>query len=95
MADGVGIAVSDGAGAWLLLAWADAEAEAELLERLDDLLAREVAGLVQGLRSMDLYKVPGVAETLDWARSLAALGATRIDSTLVNGEVIERWAVGP
>ena len=47
-------------------------------------LAREVAGLVQGLRSMDLYKVPGVAETLDWARSLAALGATRIDSSLVN-----------
>jgi hypothetical protein len=43
-----------------------------------------VASLVQGLRSMDLYKVPGVAETLDWARSLAALGATRIDSTLVN-----------
>jgi hypothetical protein len=33
---------------------------------------------------MDLYKVPGVAETLDWARSLAALGATRIDSTLVD-----------
>ena len=47
-------------------------------------LAREVAALVQGLRGMDLYKVPGVAETLDWARSLAALGATRIDSTLVN-----------
>jgi hypothetical protein len=33
---------------------------------------------------MDLYKVPGVAETLDWARSLAALGATQIDSSLVN-----------
>ncbi|MEO8744198.1 MAG: MoxR family ATPase [Candidatus Dormibacter sp.] len=49
-----------------------------------DGLAREVAALVQGLRGMDLYKVPGVAETLDWARSLAALGATRIDSTLVN-----------
>ena len=47
-------------------------------------LAREVAALVQGLRGMDLYKVPGVAETLDWARSLAALGATSIDSTLVN-----------
>jgi hypothetical protein len=28
--------------------------------------------------------VPGVAETLDWARSLAALGATRIDATLVD-----------
>src|ERR1700716_3991952 len=47
-------------------------------------LAREVAGLVQSLRSMDLYKVPGVAETLDWARSLAALGATRIDAALVD-----------
>jgi MoxR-like ATPase len=49
-----------------------------------DGLAREVAALVQGLRGMDLYKVPGVAETLDWARSLAALGATQIDATLVN-----------
>src|SRR5690242_2137245 len=49
-----------------------------------DGLAREVAALVQGLRGMDLYKVPGVAETLDWARSLAALGATRIDAGLVN-----------
>jgi MoxR-like ATPase len=47
-------------------------------------LAREVAALVQGLRRMDLYKVPGVAETLDWARSLAALGATRIDPALVD-----------
>ena len=47
-------------------------------------LAREVAALVQGLRTMDLYKVPGVAETLDWARSLAALGATRIDASLVD-----------
>jgi hypothetical protein len=33
---------------------------------------------------MDLYKVPGVAETLDWARSLAALGATRIDASIVD-----------
>jgi MoxR-like ATPase len=49
-----------------------------------DGLAREVAALVQGLRGMDLYKVPGVAETLDWARSLAALGATRLDAGLVS-----------
>ena len=47
-------------------------------------LAHDVAALVQGLRGMDLYKVPGVAETLDWARSLAALGATRIDAALVD-----------
>jgi MoxR-like ATPase len=49
-----------------------------------DQLAHEVAALVHGLRELDLYKVPGVAETLDWARSLAALGATRIDSSLVD-----------
>ncbi|HEY4865784.1 MAG: MoxR family ATPase [Candidatus Dormibacteraeota bacterium] len=49
-----------------------------------DQLAREVTLLVHGLRDMDLYKVPGVAETLDWARSLAALGATRLDASLVD-----------
>ncbi|HXM56347.1 MAG TPA: MoxR family ATPase [Candidatus Dormibacteraeota bacterium] len=49
-----------------------------------DQLAHEVAALVHGLREMDLYKVPGVAETLDWARSLAALGASRIDASLVD-----------
>jgi MoxR-like ATPase len=47
-------------------------------------LAHEVAALVHNLREMDLYKMPGVAETLDWARSLAALGATRIDADLVD-----------
>ena len=66
----------------------DLEKEVEIVRarapEAADGLAREVAGLVQGLRSMDLYKVPGVAETLDWARSLAALGATRIDPNLVD-----------
>src|SRR3989449_3965035 len=54
------------------------------LPEVPERLARAVVAVVQGLRGMDLYKVPGVAETLDWARSLAALGATRIDSGLVN-----------
>ena len=49
-----------------------------------DQLAREVTTLVHSLREMDLYKVPGVAETLDWARSLAALGASRIDASLID-----------
>jgi MoxR-like ATPase len=49
-----------------------------------DQLAHEVAALVHGLRELDLYKVPGVAETLDWARSLAALGAARIDASIVD-----------
>jgi len=42
-------------------------------------LAREVAGAVEALRSVELYKPPGVAETIDWAHALAALGATTID----------------
>jgi MoxR-like ATPase len=47
-------------------------------------LAIQVTRLVHSLREMDLYKVPGVAETLDWARSLSVLGATSIDSGLVD-----------
>ena len=66
----------------------DLEKEVEIVRarapEAADGLAREVAALVQGLRGMDLYKVPGVAETLDWARSLAALGATSIDPALVD-----------
>ena len=38
-----------------------------------ELLARQVVAFVQELRKMDLYKLPGVAETLDWASALVAL----------------------
>jgi MoxR-like ATPase len=37
-------------------------------------LARRVAAAVEALRGLDLYKPPGVAETIDWARALAELG---------------------
>jgi len=43
-------------------------------------LARQVAEVVQRLRRMDLYKLPGVAETVDWARALAALGHVEADA---------------
>jgi MoxR-like ATPase len=49
---------------------------AVLAARLPDAppaLAAQVVGLVQQLRRMDLYKLPGVAETLDWAAALLAL----------------------
>ncbi|HEX3607978.1 MAG TPA: MoxR family ATPase [Candidatus Dormibacteraeota bacterium] len=46
---------------------------------VSEALARRVSGLVQGLRGMELYKLPGVAETVDWARSLAAIGADGSD----------------
>jgi MoxR-like ATPase len=45
-------------------------------------LARDVAGAVERLRTLDLAKVPGVAETIDWANALAFLGAERLDAGL-------------
>jgi MoxR-like ATPase len=46
---------------------------------VSEALARQVAALVQQLRKADLVKVPGVAETLDWARALQCLGVAQID----------------
>jgi MoxR-like ATPase len=46
---------------------------------VSEALARQVVALVQQLRKADLVKVPGVAETLDWARALHCLGAAQID----------------
>ena len=43
-------------------------------------LARTVAGAVARLRAMDLAKRPGVAETIDWAKALAVLGARALDA---------------
>jgi MoxR-like ATPase len=50
---------------------------------VDDALARQVAGAVEALRDLNLYKPPGVAETIDWAAALGRLGATVIDERLV------------
>ena len=72
--------------------WIDyptAERELAILSRrmpdLPETLAREVVAFVQRLRSADLTKVPGIAETIDWAAALAALGAKRLEA-----EQIER-----
>ncbi|HEY2630133.1 MAG TPA: MoxR family ATPase, partial [Usitatibacter sp.] len=42
-------------------------------------LSREVVAFVQRLRKMDLYKAPGVAETIDWTRALLALDTVSLD----------------
>jgi len=47
-------------------------------------LAREIVGFVQRLREADLTKVPGVAETLDWAAALVALGAEELSPALID-----------
>jgi MoxR-like ATPase len=49
-----------------------------------EVLARQVAAAVEALRELELYKPPGVAETIDWANALAALGSTRIDEHTVD-----------
>jgi MoxR-like ATPase len=46
-------------------------------------LAAEAAAFVRGLRGLDLAKPPGVAETIDWAHALAALGRQEIDAEVV------------
>jgi MoxR-like ATPase len=47
-------------------------------------LAGEVARFMESLRRVRLSKVPGVAETLDWANALAGLHADHLDETLVS-----------
>ncbi|MCU1690106.1 MAG: ATPase [Jatrophihabitantaceae bacterium] len=49
------------------------------LPEVADALAQDVVTAVRRLRGMDLVKPPGVSETLDWARSLHALGVRSVD----------------
>src|SRR5438067_8189797 len=51
--------------------------------QVNERLAREVAAAVQSLRAMGLYKPPGVAETIDWAASLAVLGRAELSEATV------------
>jgi MoxR-like ATPase len=46
-------------------------------------LSQQVVAFVQELRKLDLYKLPGVAETLDWATALVALDATTLNAGVV------------
>ena len=46
-------------------------------------LARQVAAMVETMRGMELFKPPGVAETIDWAMALAALGRTQLDERTI------------
>ena len=47
-------------------------------------LARQVTAFIHALRGMDLYKLPGVAETLDWAAALVALDQPALTSEVVD-----------
>ena len=64
-----------------------AETEAEIVAlkvpELDERLRVQVARFVAGLRKLELRKAPSIAETLDWARGLCALGVRELDPATV------------
>jgi MoxR-like ATPase len=53
------------------------------LPQIEHRLAEQVVAFVQGLRQLDLYKLPGLAETLDWSRALVELNAVSLDPAVV------------
>ena len=65
----------------------DAERELAILRarlpNIDERLAAQVVAFVQGLRRLDLYKLPGLAETLDWSRALVELNTVSLDPATV------------
>jgi MoxR-like ATPase len=66
----------------------DAARELDILRRkapgASERLSREVVGFVQRLRKMDLFKLPGIAETIDWSKALVALDQLALDPQTVN-----------
>lgn len=66
----------------------DAKRELEILRLkapgADAALSRQVVAFVQRLRQMDLFKLPGVAETIDWTHALAQLNVLTLDPAIVN-----------
>jgi MoxR-like ATPase len=66
----------------------DAQRELEIVRRkapeAPERLSREVVAFVQKLRSADLFKLPGVAETVDWCKALTALDAVALDAATVD-----------
>ncbi len=65
----------------------DAARELAILRRkrpgASEALAREIVGFTQRLRELDLFKAPGIAETLDWAEALMALDRLTLEPQTV------------
>jgi MoxR-like ATPase len=71
--------------------WVDyptAARELEILKRkapgASESLSREVVGFVQKLREMDLFKLPGIAETIDWTEALMQLDVLELTPHAIN-----------
>ena len=71
----------------LSLDYPDAERELAIIKSKDtglpDAMARALIDVVRGLRDLDLRKAPSISETIDWARTLAVLGASELTADLL------------
>jgi MoxR-like ATPase len=71
----------------LSLDYPDAERELAIIKSKDTglpvALAQALVEVVRGLRELDLRKAPSISETIDWARTLAVLGATELTADLL------------
>jgi len=69
----------------------DAELERRIIRlkvpEMDETLAASLVKVVSALRAMELRKAPSVAETIDWARTLMALGADTLDENVVRASL--------
>ena len=69
----------------------DAASELDIIHRkvpkANETLSREVVAYVQKLREIDLFKVPGVAETIDWASALIELDKLALDPETVSDTI--------
>ena len=68
------------------IGYPSANREFEIIKRripkVNEKLGKQVVTFVQTLREKDLYKLPGVAETIDWANALMKLGATKLSNEI-------------
>ena len=66
----------------------DYETEIQILNMkvpgLDQQLTRQIISTVQQLREVDLFKAPGIAETLDWGRAIQSMDQKRLDEETIN-----------
>jgi MoxR-like ATPase len=66
----------------------DARRELQILERrvpgAPQALAQQIVGFVQKLREIELYKLPGIAETIEWTRALMELDTIVLDPETIN-----------
>ena len=70
------------------ISYPSADQEFEIIKRkipeVNDALGRQVVAFVQAMRQQDFYKLPGIAETIDWANALIKLGTTELSTEITS-----------